>query len=181
MVFPKTAPKKFNRKLLLLVVPFLLVATFITYSKFFGVWPRLHKEVNQFVIPEGFTAIAKLQEGAEACFISCVEPRLTLLLQTQLSGSEACQRIEEKVRARTANVWQADGYFYFPPELNCHFIGELPEVYHDAKLFAEVGSGSTLLLTQHPRVQLSGWIKQHKQEVNPEATYVSLSFSSGID
>lgn len=143
-------------------------------SHWYGSWPKLREEVAAFNVPSGFEKVATLGAGSEACFISCDEPRISVVLKTDLPPSEACRAIEASLRAAAKNVGPPPGSFTRPPNASCFFWGDLPRVYSDAHLWAAVLRGDEL--RDH-------WLLANKRTLSfsDTDTVVALLFDSGID
>ncbi len=144
-------------------------------SHWFGPWPKLRKEVAVFNVPSGFEKVATLEAGSEACFISCDEPRISVVLKTDLRPAEACPAIEASVRAAAKNVGPASSYIAQPPNASCFYEGGLPRVYSGAQLWAAVLRGDELMQYQ--------WLLANKStsSFSDTDTVVALLFNSGID
>jgi hypothetical protein len=144
-------------------------------SHWFGPWPKLRHAVAEFKVPTGFDKVNTAEAGSEACFISCDEPRISVVLKTSLPPTEACKAIERSVRAVAEEVGPAPAYISTPPDASCFVQGNLPDVYSDAHLFATVLRGREL--------HQYSWLLANvdTRSFADDDTVVALLFNSGID
>lgn len=161
--------------LVLWVVALAISVGVFVRSHWFGPWPRLREAVRTFEVPPGFEKLSTGETGSEACFISCDEPRISVVLKTTLPPAEACRVLEARVRAVAKNVGPPPSYVVQPPAAACFLEGELPRVYSDARLSASVLSarelaGHTWLLAGASPASFAG-----------ADNVVVLLFNSGID
>jgi hypothetical protein len=144
-------------------------------SHWFGPWPHLRHAVAAFEVPAGFDLVARAETGSEACFVSCDEPRIYLVLTTTLPPAEACGPVESSVRTVARGVDPSPEYLVRPPEAACFLAGDLPQVYSNARLVAAVLTGAGL--RAHPWL-LAGPVPA---SIGDGDTVVTLLFNSGID
>ncbi len=60
-------------------------------------WNELRRAANNFRAPHGWTALGRVQEGSQGCFISCDSPRVTLVYRTNDEFVVACTRLRVSV------------------------------------------------------------------------------------
>lgn len=170
-----------RRPLLLLAVAvaiaLLVPAGVFVRSHWFGPWPRLRDEVSRLSVPDAFRLVDRKEEGSESCFISCDEPRITLIFVTDLDDGEACRWLESQVREIAEDVHPWDPHRLIPaPGAACHWQGKLPEAGDDATLSASIEPGASLLSSPYR----SGYRGQ-PPAVMPTDRVAYFLFNSGID
>lgn len=149
------------------------VAVFVN-SHWFGPWPKLRVGVADFPVPSGLHRFTTFEAGSEACFVSCNEPRISVVLKTTLPPNETCRAIETSIRAAAEDVGPPTPYMIVPPHASCFFEGRLPEVYSNARLSGVVLSAKEL--KEFP------WLTANADGIllEGEETVVALLFNSGI-
>lgn len=144
-------------------------------SHWFGPWPKLRDHVAAFEVPRGFEQVSTAEAGSEACFISCDEPRISVVLRTSMPPDEACRVLEASVRRLARRVGPPPDFVNEPPGAYCFIEGDLPRVYSDATLTATILSGGEL--------REWSWLLANREQTGfkESDTVAALLFNSGID
>ena len=161
-------------------------------STWFGPWPKLRDSVTAFGLPPHFARVAAVERGSEACFISCDEPRVSIMPKTDLSPESACRAIERRTREVAKNIGPPRSYEPSPANVACAFRGDLPSIHSDARLSVEVFGADELthdpwlpwLLGDLGPRRLPpqvGLPDQGRFGIPTRGTVVLLVFNSGID
>jgi hypothetical protein len=131
-----------------MVVLWVVASTFsallFVRSPWFGPWPRLREAVASYAVPPGFEEVTRSEAGTEACFLSCTEPQIAVVLKTTLPPAEACRAIEASIRTVARSVGPPPSHVVQPPAAACFFRGDLPQIHPRARLIAIVMSGPEL-------------------------------------
>lgn len=139
------------------------------------VWPKLRSETARVGVIPGFVLSGSADEGSAMCVISCDEPRITIVMATNLPMEDACVRLESTVRRVAERVGPWDPYRLTPSrEARCHYQGHLPNVDADATLSASLEPGNSEALAL--RTQAVEGLR-----LQPNRLYAYLQFNSGID
>jgi hypothetical protein len=169
---PQTAPGRVVALCVLWVGVGLGAAGMLSYDHWYGPWPALRHSVADFEVPAGFTRVATIEAGSEACVISCSSPRIAVVLTTSLSPSEACATIESEVNQVAEDVRRSSPPKAIIQEASCFMRGDLPTAGSDATLTAAVLRGEDL---QPYSYLLANGNTPH---FDPDDTVVTLVFNT---
>jgi hypothetical protein len=137
-------------------------------------WERLVATERSLGVPVGFELMGREREGTTTCVISCNEARLRLVLRTELSVDDACDRMADALASVDRIVGEVD-----------RSVGNLDGCFLGIVLDGPAGAGLTANIVEADALAAiedrePAWVVDAARAASGERI-VEVLISSGID